>query len=122
MDEPVIWKSTIVILTEYDPYGVSIEDLGYEAERGDAYCLGKTSQPATPEEIALAGDFFFPTAHSGNDYGEDDEPDWTDRHSVNCIICDDLFDEREAIGHGPEFVGDICPKHKADLTVPPNAL
>lgn len=69
-DKPIIWKSTIVILTEYDPYGVSIEDLGYEAERGDAYCVSKTSQPATPDEIAQAGDFFFPIAYSGNDYGE----------------------------------------------------
>jgi hypothetical protein len=36
------------------------------------------------------------------------KPRWVDRHSVNCVVCGTLFDEREGIiGKGGE--GTVCP-------------
>lgn len=35
--------------------------------------------------------------------------DWVDRHSVNCIKCHELVDERECVP-GPGGEGDICVK------------
>lgn len=37
-----------------------------------------------------------------------DEPDWIDRHSVNCFICGKLVDERDCIP-GSDGEGSICP-------------
>ena len=36
---------------------------------------------------------------------------WIDSHSVNCIKCGDLVDERDCI-HNPDEdeAGDICPR------------
>jgi hypothetical protein len=34
---------------------------------------------------------------------------WVEKHSVNCIYCGRLFDEREGIP-GPEYEGTVCPK------------
>lgn len=42
---------------------------------------------------------------------EDNEtalPTWIDRHSVNCLICNALVDERDCI-HGEDGEGSICP-------------
>jgi hypothetical protein len=64
-----IWKSTIIILTPWNPYGIDVDTLAREALVGDSFLLSKDSEPATPDEIAVAGDFFFPIAYSGNDYG-----------------------------------------------------
>jgi len=36
-------------------------------------------------------------------------PTWVDRHSVNCIKCSELVDERDCIP-GPGGEGDICRK------------
>ncbi|MBE7553136.1 MAG: hypothetical protein HS126_18845 [Anaerolineales bacterium] len=41
---------------------------------------------------------------------EDEEPAWVDRHSVNCIICGRLFDERYSLGTTADG-GDVCPDH-----------
>ena len=41
------------------------------------------------------------------------EPRWIDRHSINCIECGSLVDERECLpGNGGE--GDICPSCQSD--------
>lgn len=34
--------------------------------------------------------------------------DWVDKHSVNCMICSKLVDERNCTP-GPNGEGDICP-------------
>jgi hypothetical protein len=68
--DPPIWKSTITILSPWNPYGVDVDVLAREALMGDCFLLSKVSEPAVPDEIAVAGDFFFPEAFSGNDYGE----------------------------------------------------
>lgn len=39
---------------------------------------------------------------------ETDALRWVDAHSVNCIYCDTLFDERVGVP-GPGHVGDVCP-------------
>ena len=33
-----LWKTTIVIWTDYHPNGLSLEDLARETDSGDAYC------------------------------------------------------------------------------------
>jgi len=43
------------------------------------------------------------------EYEEEDAPSWVDRHSVNCIRCNVLFDERKGIT--PEDgEGTLCPE------------
>jgi len=40
------------------------------------------------------------------------QPNWIDRHSVNCYFCDALVDERECSPADPynnNDGGDICP-------------
>ena len=39
---------------------------------------------------------------------EDGPPTWVDSHSVNCIRCSNLVDERECTT-GEDGEGDICP-------------
>ena len=39
----------------------------------------------------------------------DEDDEWVDSHSVNCIKCNALVDERDCIP-GPNGEGDICPK------------
>lgn len=39
---------------------------------------------------------------------------WIDRHSVNCIVCGRLYDERDSIADGIDG-GEVCPDHKNDL-------
>lgn len=34
---------------------------------------------------------------------------WIDRHSVNCIVCSELVDERDCLP-GDEGEGSICPR------------
>jgi hypothetical protein len=46
-----LFKSTIVIWTEYDPTELELADLAHQAESGDAYCSSMTSAPvAEPEK------------------------------------------------------------------------
>lgn len=65
--------------------------------------------------------------HPGNDdkWGEvleiesdeeddDDVPSWIDRHSVNCIVCGRMYDERNSIADGIDG-GEVCPDHENDL-------
>jgi hypothetical protein len=108
--DPPIWKSTITILSPWNPYGVDVDVLAREALMGDCFLLSKVSEPAVPDEIAAAGDFFFPEAYSGNDYGEieEEEPSWIDRHSVNCHFCDRLYDDRESVAWLKDG-GEVCP-------------
>jgi hypothetical protein len=40
---------------------------------------------------------------------EDDELPWIERHSVTCIACGDLVDERECF-EGQDGEGSVCPK------------
>lgn len=39
---------------------------------------------------------------------------WIDRHSVNCIVCGKMYDERNSIADGVDG-GEVCPDHKNDL-------
>lgn len=39
-----LWKSTIVIYSDYDPHTLELSDLAREAESGDAYCAGMESE------------------------------------------------------------------------------
>ena len=69
-----LYKTTVVIWSEYDGEKVELSSLAHEAESGDAYCSRYGSElisdPATDE--AWDGTEFF-----GVDYGED-EPEGTD--------------------------------------------
>lgn len=52
------------------------------------------------------------------DFDNPDEPDyadesWIDSHSVNCIVCGRLFDERDSVGTTDDG-GDICPACEPD--------
>ena len=75
MKEDAVWKSTIIILSPWNPYGVEVTNLAREALEGECFLLSQESELATPDEIAEAGDHFYPIAWSGNDYGELDEND-----------------------------------------------
>jgi hypothetical protein len=91
-----IWKTTVTILSHWYPGGPgALATLAHEADYGDAICLGMVTTLAEPEDLLAAADFF------------EEGPDWVDSH-------DALFDEREAIGHGEDGAGDICPEHKED--------
>jgi len=37
------------------------------------------------------------------------EDRWIDRHSINCIKCGELVDERDCI-HAEDSEGEVCPK------------
>ncbi len=43
-----LYKSTIVIWTDYNPDTVELEDLAREAQRGDAYCSKNVSAEVDP--------------------------------------------------------------------------
>lgn len=40
---------------------------------------------------------------------QDIEDSWIDKHSINCIKCGELVDERNCI-HAEDGEGEICPK------------
>jgi len=43
-----LWKTTIEIWSDYDPFGVELEDLAREAQVGDAYCNSSISERVIP--------------------------------------------------------------------------
>ena len=46
-----LYKSTIIIWTEYDPNGLKLTELASQADSGDAYCSSMTSAlVAKPEK------------------------------------------------------------------------
>jgi hypothetical protein len=65
-----LYKSTIIIWTEYDPTELELRDLAHQAESGDACCSSMTSAlVAEPEkDTAWDGTEFF-------DLWDDDEDD-----------------------------------------------
>lgn len=47
---PSLWKTTIVVWTDYDPRSRELEDLAREATSGDAYCSKQEAvEVANPE-------------------------------------------------------------------------
>lgn len=56
----MLYKSTVVIWTDYNPGGMELSDLAREAERGDAYCAKmETLTVAHPESDEDAPDMEF---------------------------------------------------------------
>lgn len=53
-----LYKTTIVIWTDYDPAGVELEDLAREATSGDALCDGQGTEKVTDPEQMPDTDFF----------------------------------------------------------------
>ncbi len=45
------WKTTIEIITDYDPVSSEIEDLAREASSGDAYCIGQEVVEVSPDNL-----------------------------------------------------------------------
>ena len=64
-----LWKTTIVIWTDYDPYRSEIEELAREATVGDAYCSNRITKQIKDlnEDEDWDGTEFF------DENGEDDE-------------------------------------------------
>lgn len=56
-----LYKTTLVIWTDYDPVNVEIDDLAFEAVRGDAYCSISTKVlvPDPEEDKDWDGTEFF---------------------------------------------------------------
>lgn len=46
-----LWKHVIVIWAEEDLCGLTLEELGYEADRGSAYCSTMTSNLVDSPEM-----------------------------------------------------------------------
>lgn len=62
-----LYKTTIVIWTDYNPSTVELDDLGYEATNGAALCTTRVCEKVTDQSEFPSGDFF--------DGGQDDYDD-----------------------------------------------
>ena len=73
-----LYKSTLIIWTEYDPLALDLEltDLAHQAESGDAYCSSMTSALVAEPEKGPDWD--------GTEFFDlwDDEEDDENRHSI----------------------------------------
>lgn len=53
-----LWRTTIVIWTDYDPSDLEIDDLAREAVSGDAYCNHQTTETITNQSLFPGTEFF----------------------------------------------------------------
>lgn len=53
-----LFKTTIVIWTDFDPADFEIDTLAREAMNGDAYCSQQTTDPITDKEQFPKTEFF----------------------------------------------------------------
>ena len=56
-----LFKTTIIIWTDWDPHGTELSDLAYEAEEGNAYCskVSRVSVETPPNDPDWDGNEFF---------------------------------------------------------------
>lgn len=85
-----LWKTTIVIWSEYNPFGAGLEitDLAREAEEGDSYCAHTESvrviDPASDPHPPGA-EFFF---DDKEDDDRDDDEEETDDERLNRFYAE----------------------------------
>lgn len=65
-----LYKTTIVIWSEYDGSEAELHDLAFQAEEGDAYCSVQRSVEMTREQIEA-------------------DPDWDGNEFFTVDACDD---------------------------------
>ena len=53
-----LWKTTIIIWTDYDPSEFEIDDLAREAMSGDGYCSEQNTELVTDEAQFPQTEFF----------------------------------------------------------------
>jgi hypothetical protein len=87
-----LYKTTIVIWTEYDPSDMDIEYLARDATSGDSFCDQQTHEVITDKNKFPDTEFFGVDDTEDNDdedydYNEDDCPGFTVNVDGNCTVC-----------------------------------
>lgn len=54
-----LYKTTIIIFSEFDPSGMTLEDLAREADQGDALCESQKTQVTDINDKDLGNSEFF---------------------------------------------------------------
>ena len=95
-----LYKTIIVIWSEYPTDGVELEDLAREATSGDAYCVSSecTAIEDTANDPHWDGTEFF---ERGNDEDDEDDSDGDD-------LCDSCMRSGVEISHTDDDGNTVC--------------
>ena len=71
----LLWKTTIVIWSDYDPTNLELENLAREAQTGDCYCSRQDTNQVSIGDLP-------------------DDPDWDDTEFFGSLTHENQEEER----------------------------